>query len=353
VTPLLLVDVLDHAVLRADGAIALVHKQRTVTYGELDGYANALAFALERRGIGPGSRVAILLEGAEELIAFWAIAKAGAIGVPLVPEGASELAAALREVDARALLVDAGVAPKFHHAVARAPQLSVVIVRGRDADVDATGSAAYVSYETALADEDPLSRPTLRRIDLDDAWLETDEDGQLYALSHRVLLSRGATLVRGIGIETIDSVAGTAFAEVAVACALAGACFRVSGEQPREGGRSLWICSEDDDAPPPTGSTSVVLYAPMACGPVALMMQTNDPAHVLPNVDVRVVDDAGEVVPSKVVGEIAVRSSNVIAGASELVVDAPDGKSPGVSVEGYFRTGDSGMLDDVGALYVL
>src|ERR1700689_412254 len=113
VTPLLLLDVLELAAARADGAIALTNKQRTVTYGELDGYANALAFALERRGVGPGSRVATLLEGAEALIAFWAIAKAGAVGVPLETEDASELAAALREVDARALLVDAAVAPTF------------------------------------------------------------------------------------------------------------------------------------------------------------------------------------------------------------------------------------------------
>jgi acyl-CoA synthetase (AMP-forming)/AMP-acid ligase II len=339
VTPLLLLDVLELAAARADGAIALTNKQRTVTYGELDGYANALAFALERRGVGPGSRVATLLEGAEALIAFWAIAKAGAVGVPLETEDASELAAALREVDARALLVDAAVAPTFHHAVARAPNLAVVIVRGRDADVDATGSAAYVSYETALADEDPLSRPTLRRIDLDDAWLEADEEGGRCALSHRVLLSRGASLVRGLGIETIDSAAGTAFAEVAVACALAGACFRVAGEQPREGGRSLWICSDDDDAPPPTGSTSVVVYGSVVCGPVALVMQTNDPTHVLPNVDVRIVDDNGGVVASKVVGEIEVRSSNV-ASTAEMI-------------DCYFGTGDSGMIDDAGALYVL
>jgi len=341
VTPLLLVDVLDLAVAHADAAIALSHKKRTVTYGELDGYANALAFALERRGVQPGNRVAVLLEGAEALVAFWAIAKAGAVGVPFGAEDASELAASLREVDARALLVDAAVAPTFHHAVARAPNLSVVIVLGRDADVDATGSASYVSYETALAEEDPLSRPALRRIDLDDAWLVLDDEGELCALSHRVLLSRGASLARGLGIETHDSAAGTAFAEVAVACAIAGACFRVSGEQPREGGRSLWICDDQADAPPPTGATSMVLYGSAVCGPVALVMQSNEPARVFPNVDVRVVDDAGKPVAPKVVGEITVRSSNLTESAARLTKD------------GYFHTGHSGMLDDAGCLYVL
>ncbi len=340
-TPLLLVEALELAVSRSESAIALSQKLRTVTYGELDGYANALAFALERRGVQPGNRVAVLLDGAESLVAFWAIAKAGAVGVPLDAEDASELAAVLREVDARALLVDAAVAPTFHHAVARAPHLAVVIVRGRDADVDQTGSAAYVSYETALAEEDPVSRFSLAQIDLDDAWLDVDGEGHRCALSHRVILSRAASLVRGLGIETQDSAAGTAFAEVAVACALAGACFRVSGEQPREGGRSLWICDDDLDAAPPTGSTAFVLYGSVEHGPVALMMASNEPGRVFPNVHVRVLDDTGKPVGAKVVGEIAVRSSNV---AESALAHAKDG---------YVPTGDSGMLDDGGGLYVL
>ena len=59
----------------------------------------------------------------------------------------------------------------------------------------------------------------------------------------------------------------------------------------------------------------------------------------MPNVDVRIVDADGKPVAAKVVGEIAVRSSNVL---QTLARD-----------DGYFRTGDSGMLDDSGALYVL
>ena len=66
----------------------------------------------------------------------------------------------------------------------------------------------------------------------------------------------------------------------------------------------------------------------------------NEPARVLPNVDVRMVDETGYPVPPKVVGEIAVRSSGVLEEARE-------------AEGGYFRTGDSGMLDDAGALYVL
>jgi acyl-CoA synthetase (AMP-forming)/AMP-acid ligase II len=336
--PVLLASALEAAAARAEGAVALGHGRRTITYGELDGYSSALAFALERRGVVAGDRVAMLLEGAEAVIAFWAIAKAGAVGIALDSGDADDLAALLREVEARALVADVAVVPTFHHAVARAPALRAVIARGLAAE-EAAGSATYVSYETALAEEDPLSSLAPRRIDLDDAWLERDENGSLYALSHRVLLSRGASLALGVGLGAEDAASGTDFVEIAVACALAGACFRLSGDAPRETGRSLWICAPDEDAAPPTGATSIVVHSTLECGSIAVVSQANEPARVMPNVDVRIVDADGKPVAAKIVGEIAVRSSNVLETLPRH--------------DGYFRTGDSGMLDDSGALYVL
>ncbi len=336
--PILVASALEMAVARAEDATAVRQGARTLTYGELDSYSSALAFALERRGVGAGDRVATLLEGVEEVVAFWAIAKAGAVSVALDDADGDELAATLRDVDARALVVDAALAPTFHHAVARTPRLRAVIARGLRVE-DATGTAVYVSYETALAEEDPLSRGSAaRRIDLDDAWLERDDEDQaLYAISHRALLSRAAGLVEGLTIERTDAVGGTAFAELAVACALAGACLRVSGDAAAS--RALWICAMDEEAPAPSGATLVELYRTIACGPIAVVTaSTNDPARVIPNVDVRIVDESGAPVAAKVVGEIAVRSSSLA-------------RAPNAS--GYFRTGDSGMLDDAGALYVL
>lgn len=334
--PLLVASALELAAARAEDAIAVSHGRRTITYGELDSYSSALAFALERRGVEEGDHVATLLDGVEAVVAFWAIAKAGAVAVALDEADGDELAAILRDVDARAFVVDAAIAPTHHHAVARAPRLRAVIARGFRAE-DAAGSAVYVSYETALAEEDPLSRGLpARRIDLDDAWLERDDDDVLRAISHRALLSRAASVALGVGIGPNDTVGGTAFAELAVACALAGACFRTSGEELATG-RALWICSMDEDAPPPAGATMVELYRRIDCGPVAIVTASpNDPARVVPNVDVRIVDEKGEPVATKVIGEIAVRSSSL---------REPSG--------GYFRTGDSGMLDDAGALYVL
>jgi acyl-CoA synthetase (AMP-forming)/AMP-acid ligase II len=87
--------------------------------------------------------------------------------------------------------------------------------------------------------------------------------------------------------------------------------------------------------------TPVFLYGSVASGPIAVLAPGNDPSRVLPNVDVRVIDDTGAPAAVKVVGEICVRSSSL----ATAVAAAAEG--------GYFRTGDSGMLDDSGALYVL
>jgi acyl-CoA synthetase (AMP-forming)/AMP-acid ligase II len=339
---MLLGSAVELAAARAEDSVALVRGRRTVTYGELDAYSGALAFALERRGVEPGDCVATLLGGPEALVAFWGIAKAAAVGLALGEADLEELAEVLREVDARALIVDAGLYPTFHHAVARAPGLRAVIVRGRGADVEAAGSAAYVSYDTALAEEEPETEArALRRIDLDDVWLERTPDGERCPLSHRALLSRGASIALAVDLAPDDAVSGTPLSEIAVACALAGASFVVDDGAARpdsaSGGRTLFIAGDRDDAEPWEGATPVLLHRSTRCGPIAVVATGNEPARVVPNVDVRIVDDLGAPVAPKVVGEIAVRSSNV-AGSAEGV---------------YFHTGESGMLDAGGALYVL
>ncbi len=338
---LLLADALETAAARNED-IAAIAGARTITWAELDAYASALAVALERRGVGVGDRVATLLDGIDALVAFWAIAKASAVGVALDTADTGELAAALRETGARALIIDAAFAPTFHHAVARAPHVAAIIVRGPSTEEHA-GTAVYVSWDTAIAEEDDLAH-VHRRVDLDDVWIERETGGAVRALSHRVLLARASSIARGLDLTRADDVSGTAFAETAVACALSGACFRAwPGEavatEARQATRTLFIHGGDEDATPPSGATDIAVHRHPACGPIALLAGENEPARVLPNVDVRIVDEKGAATPAKVVGEITVRTSSLVTTAA--------------TTNGYFKTGDSGMLDDSGALYVL
>ncbi len=63
---------------------AIVAAERTVTYGELDAWADRLARALLARGLAPGDRVATLTENSvEHVVVLFACARAGLILAPL------------------------------------------------------------------------------------------------------------------------------------------------------------------------------------------------------------------------------------------------------------------------------
>ncbi|MED1305228.1 amino acid adenylation domain-containing protein [Bacillus pacificus] len=78
--------VFEETVDRYEARSAIIYDDRTVTYGELEVQANQLARYLRSKGIGCGSRVAILLERSiESYTAMLGIMKAGAAYVPLDP----------------------------------------------------------------------------------------------------------------------------------------------------------------------------------------------------------------------------------------------------------------------------
>ncbi|MGC3988628.1 MAG: non-ribosomal peptide synthetase [Chthoniobacteraceae bacterium] len=70
----------------APASCALIHGQRQLSYGELDGLSNALAHRLVASGLQPDDRVAFLANrSVESIIALLAILKAGGACVPLDP----------------------------------------------------------------------------------------------------------------------------------------------------------------------------------------------------------------------------------------------------------------------------
>ncbi len=74
----------DHAVSRVPDAIAVVHKDRAVTYRELDATAVGIEDQLARAGVGAGETVAVACGKSPELVASWvAVLRRGACLVTL------------------------------------------------------------------------------------------------------------------------------------------------------------------------------------------------------------------------------------------------------------------------------
>ncbi|MBY4215269.1 amino acid adenylation domain-containing protein [Rhodococcus fascians] len=74
------------AITRYSNRIAIQDEEVSVTYGELAAQVSALASNLSARGIGSEDRVAVRIgRSVEGVVAFWAIARVGAVYVPVDP----------------------------------------------------------------------------------------------------------------------------------------------------------------------------------------------------------------------------------------------------------------------------
>lgn len=121
------------------------------TMAELDSRTDRVARALEKRGVRPGDRVAILMTNHMEMIeALFGITRLGAIAVPLnFRLVASEVAFLLEDSGAKVMIVDIETAPLVREASERIPSLISCLVVG-DGVPDAGPGAE--SYEEALAE---------------------------------------------------------------------------------------------------------------------------------------------------------------------------------------------------------
>lgn len=80
--------------------------------------------------------------------------------------------------------------------------------------------------------------------------------------------------------------------------------------------------------------------------PAALIASTSGRAY--PGVEVRVVDDSGAELPAGAPGEVIVRGYNVMSGYFE----DPEKTAEVIDSEGWFHTGDVGVMDDDGYLRI-
>jgi acyl-CoA synthetase (AMP-forming)/AMP-acid ligase II len=120
---------------------AVVFRDTSLTFRELDGVVNAFANALRALGIRRGDRVALFMTNRPEyLVAFFALARIGAVSSPMNPSYRErEAAYQLGDSGAVAVVVQHDLAPLVHAVGGELPRLEHVITVGPGAPADPDG----------------------------------------------------------------------------------------------------------------------------------------------------------------------------------------------------------------------
>ena len=137
---------------------ALIHRDRSVTYGALDRLMDRAAVALQAGGVGPQDCIAICATSSIEYVAaFCGALRAGVVTAPLAPSSTAEsLAGMIDDCGAKILFVDRGVGE----------QLAAVRPRIKARWVALDGSDVGQAFADWLAPEG--SHPT--SVEIDPHW---------------------------------------------------------------------------------------------------------------------------------------------------------------------------------------
>jgi fatty-acyl-CoA synthase len=100
-----------------------------------------------------------------------------------------------------------------------------------------------------------------------------------------------------------------------------------------------------------------IAYGLTETSPTVSITRRNDPAEkrnytagrLLEGVEVRVLGDDGAALPVESIGELAVRGFNVMKGYNRQ----PEETHRSLTEDGFFRTGDLGMMDEDGYLHIV
>lgn len=408
------------ALARVLGARAAEHPQRiflvaggrSVSYGQVDAQAQALAAALSELGIESGDRVAIVMPNRPEwVVALLAAAYIGATVVPLNPRlNYHELKYQLRHAEVSAVfaverLDDFDYLEMFEDIIAELPDLQYLITVGEE---DLWYDDRIYQFEDLLSSGEGRSLPPVEmEDDADLAILYTS--GTMgkpkgVRLSHRTVVETATRTAEALEMEPADRVLVavpffTIFGfSVAVGTAAAGASLVLQEEF--DAGEALELIAREgvtilqgvptiyhllmrepgfDPGRLAGLRTGIVAGGPVAeslvrrirrwcdvqvayglteTGPTVTVTRFTDPeekrlttvGRPLPGVEVKALDFVtGALHGPEAVGEIAVRGPNVMQGYARMPAETARSFSP----EGFFLTGDLGIIDEDGYLRIV
>ncbi|MGH7476500.1 MAG: class I adenylate-forming enzyme family protein [Longimicrobiales bacterium] len=393
----------------------LVFRDRKLTYAQVDARASALAAALHELGIERGDRIAIALPNWPEfVITLFAAAKLGATIVPLNPRYTMpELQYMLRHSEA-AVVVSAEVLngvdylALFEGLLTSLPELQYLIT---------VGNADLWYDDRIYQFEDLISSGESRALPATELDAETDVFAILYtsgtmgkpkgvALTHSNLIATASATVDAIRLVADDIVFGvaTVFHVFGLGPGILGTLSAGASlvlQEQFDPGEALKLIErhrvtvhygvptvfvtelrEAQQRPPDLSSlrTGIVAGAPVSdetvrriraelCPNVQVAYSLTETASTvsvtspldgedkqiftvgrpLPGTEVRVLDLDGTVLPEESLGELAVRGPGVMKGYYRQPGETAQAFDP----DGYFLTGDLGIVDEEGYVHIV
>ncbi|HEX6058577.1 MAG TPA: AMP-binding protein [Gemmatimonadaceae bacterium] len=392
--------------------VLLVANGRTFSYGQVQRSATALAAALAELGVEAGDRVAINLPNSPEwIIGLLAAARLGATVVPVNPRlNYHELKYQLRHAEVSAAITaerygDVDFLQEFEDLIAELPDLQYIVTVGREElwyddrifqfeDLLSSGEGRPVP-EPATTEEDDLAllytsgtmgKPKGVRLSHRNVVETAVRTGEALEVdpSDRVLaavplfaifgfgvavgaIAAGATLVL---LETFEAAEALRLLERERVTVLHGVptmyqlLMREPGFDParfrhlRTGVIAGSAVSEDLIRRVRRWCDVQVAYGLTETGPTVAITRFTDPpekrlttvGRPLPGVEVKAVDlVTGALHGPEAVGEIAVRGPNVMRGYARMPGETARSFSP----EGFFLSGDLGIIDEEGYLKIV
>ncbi|MCI0432920.1 MAG: AMP-binding protein [Gemmatimonadetes bacterium] len=407
--------VLRSTVSTHSGRTFLAHGERRFTYAQVDQQAGALAAALRELGIGKGDRIAIDLPNAPEfVVSLFAAAKLGAIVVPLNPRYTlNELQYMLRHSEAEVIVgvenfngidylqVFEGLLttlPGLQYAVTvgeedlwyddRIYQFEDLVSSGAGRDLPGVEVDPFRDTFTILYTSGTTGKPkgvelthanllsaaaaTIEAIDLDqdDVVFGISTLFHVFGLGPGILgtLMAGATLVLDDGQDATDALERIERHRVTVHYGVPTA-FVTEMRAAEGGGHDLSSLRTGIVAGAPIGYDLILRlreeFCPNLCVAYSLtetasavaVTRPGDPVEKqlatvgrpLAGTEIRILDLDGTILPEESLGELAVRGPGVMKGYYRQPGETTQAFDP----DGYFRTGDLGIIDEEGYVHIV
>lgn len=383
-----------------------VRERDVTTYAELEQRSTRFADGLRRLGIQPGQRVALLLDGEVEfLIAYYGIAKAGAVVVPLCADTRTgPLTYALSHSCATAAILEGSKLRYLDQQTAALPALRWLITRGKTDNAE-LGHVEQLSFDALLAsgeerrasDVSPEAllsitytsgttgkpkgvmlahRNLVANVQSIVAYLALTAHDRVamvlpyyYVYGNSVLhthICAGGTIVQAGSmtfpakvLKTIEQQRCTGFSGVPATFArLLAADLSVYDLQSlryvtQAGAAMTPALTEQLRAALPAAQIFVMYGQTEAAArlaylpPEALDRKVGSAGRAIPGVTLRIVDQSGREVPRGTVGEVIASGDNVMRG----YWNDPEATARALR-DNVLHTGDLASMDDEGYLYI-